>query len=175
MQGFHKRAVLACCFSPCGEYLASVGADNEHSVAVYEWRTETLLTTYKGDREKILDINWSSFDGTLLTTGVKHVKFVVGAWTNGKDREGNADETQKGCVWFQGKVAKLYSAAFVGAGVAVVGAKSGQLYVFKGTSLSKVVPKAHTGKVTAVFCLHEHNVLITGGDDGIVAFGKPAT
>jgi WD40 repeat protein len=35
-----------------------------------------------------------------------------------------------------------------------------------------VVGAAHTGKVNAVFCLHDHNVLITGGDDGYVAFWK---
>ena len=28
------------------------------------------------------------------------------------------------------------------------------------------------GKVNATFCLHEHNVLITGGDDGVVSFWK---
>ena len=35
-----------------------------------------------------------------------------------------------------------------------------------------MVGAAHAGKVNAVFCLHDHNVLITGGDDGFVAFWK---
>lgn len=173
MQGFHKRAVIACCFSPCGDYLASVGGDNEHSVAIYEWKTESLLATYKGDREKILGINWSPFDGTLVTTGVKHIKFVANAWTSGKAiTKGTRFKPKKAVLGSKGKWQNFYTAAFVGGNVTVVGSRGGQLYVFKGTTLSQVIPKAHAGKVNAVFCLHEHNVLITGGDDGIVSFWK---
>ena len=146
MQGFHKRAVLACCFSPCGEYLACVGADNEHSVAIYEWRSESLLATYKGDREKILAINSSPFDGTLVTTGIKHVKFVSGAWTEGKKiAKGTRFRPKKAVMGSKGKWQNFYSAAFVSAGVTVVGSKGGQLYVFKGATLSKVVSKAGNG------------------------------
>ena len=54
----------------------------------------------------------------------------------------------------------------------MVGTQKGQLYVFKGTKLAKVVPTAHAGKVNAVFCLQEHNVLLSGGDDGVVRFWK---
>ena len=80
LEGFHKKAVTALCFSPCGDFVACVGQDDEHKVAIYEWRTETLLAWYKADREKILGINWSPFSGDLVTTGVKHIKVVKGCW-----------------------------------------------------------------------------------------------
>ena len=52
--------------------------------------TEALLATYKGDREKILHIAWSPHDGSLVTTGVKHIKFVADAWREGRKIEKGA-------------------------------------------------------------------------------------
>ena len=70
LQGFHRRAVVALCFSPGdGTYLASVGQDNDHSVAIYDWAKEELLATYKGDPNPVLCIAWSHFDHTIVTTG----------------------------------------------------------------------------------------------------------
>ena len=173
LQGFHKKAVLAVCFSPCGTYVASVGQDYHHSVAIYDWAKEELLATYKGDREKILDINWNPFDGTLVTTGVKHVKFVEKAWTEGKKIDkATVFKPKKASFGALGKWQNFYAAAFTGGDTTVVGTQKGQLYVFKGTKLAKVVPTAHAGKVNAVFCLQEHNVLLSGGDDGVVRFWK---
>ena len=67
LQGFHRRAVVTLCFSPGdGTYLASVGQDNDHSVAIYHWAREELLATYKGDPNPVLCIAWSHFDHTLV-------------------------------------------------------------------------------------------------------------
>ena len=53
-----------------------------------------------------------------------------------------------------------------------MGSQRGKLYVFDpDMKLVKVVP-GHNGKVNAVFCLHDSNVLFSGGDDGVVAFWK---
>ena len=54
-----QRAVVALAFSPNeGTYLASVGQDNDHSVAIYNWETEELLVTYAGDQNPVLCVNW---------------------------------------------------------------------------------------------------------------------
>ncbi len=177
LQGFHRTAVLCLCFSPCGDYLASVGADAEHSVAVYEWKTETLVATYKGDRNKILGINWSPFDGSLVTTGVKHVKFVKCAWKEGeKIAKGTVFRPRRATLGKKGKWQNFYACSFIDVEGkpprTVVGCKGGQLYVFEGSTLAQVIPGAHDGKVNAVYTLHEHNVLLTGGDDGVVCFWK---
>jgi WD40 repeat protein len=71
-----------------------------------------------------------------------------------------------------GKWQNFYTSTFTGGDVAVVGTQKGQLYVFEGHRLTRVIPQAHKGKVTAVFCLREHNVLLSGGDDGVVRFWR---
>ena len=172
-QGFHRNAVVALCFSPCGRYLASVGQDRDHSVAIYDWKKEELLATYAGDKGKILGINWNADSGTLVTTGVKHVKFVLGAWNKERPIEKGTVFTPKKAVFGNlGKWQNFYTSTFTGGDVAVVGTQKGQLYVFEGHRLTRVIPQAHKGKVTAVFCLREHNVLLSGGDDGVVRFWR---
>ena len=90
-----------------------MGADNEHSVAIFEWKTETLLATYKGDRAKILGIAWSPFDGTLMTTGIKHIKLVKDAWKEGRKIEMKAKmKPKKAVLGSKGKWQNFYSAAF---------------------------------------------------------------
>lgn len=173
LEGFHKKAVTALCFSPCGDFVACVGQDDEHKVAIYEWRTETLLAWYKADREKILGINWSPFSGDLVTTGVKHIKVVKGCWSKEeKIVKGQVFKPVKAQFGDLGKWQNFYTSCFTPEGACVVGSQKGKLYVFDpDMKLVKVVP-GHGGKVNAVFCLHDSNVLFSGGDDGVVAFWK---
>jgi WD40 repeat protein len=173
LEGFHKKAVTALCFSPCGDFVACVGQDDEHKVAIYEWRTETLLAWYKADREKILGINWSPFSGDLVTTGVKHIKVVKGCWSKEeKIVKGQVFKPKKAQFGDLGKWQNFYTSCFTPEGACVVGSQRGKLYVFDpDMKLVKVVP-GHNGKVNAVFCLHDSNVLFSGGDDGVVAFWK---
>lgn len=175
LQGFHKNAVVALCFSPCGKYLASVGQDLDHSVAIYDWKAEELLVTYAGDKgSKICGIHWNADCGTLVTTGVKHIKFVEKAWEVGKEiKKGTVFKPRRGVFGNIGKWQNFYTCAFTKAGETVVGTQHGQLYVFTGNKLTRVIPQAHAGKkVSAVFCLKEHNVLLSGGDDGVVRFWR---
>ena len=173
LQGFHRKAVRALCFSPCGKYLASVGQDSDHSVAIYDWQKEELLATYKGDKDRVLDINWSAHNGDLVTTGVKHVKFVEGCWAaDAAIEKGQVFTPRRATFGSIGKWQNFYAATFTGPGRTVIGTQKGQLYVFEGRQLVKVVPQAHAGKVTAVYCLEDENVLFSGGDDGIVRFWK---
>ena len=173
LEGFHKKAVTALCFSPCGDFVACVGQDDEHKVAIYEWRTETLLAWYKADREKILGINWSPFSGDLVTTGVKHIKVVKACWSKESPIvKGQVFKPKKAQFGDLGKWQNFYSSCFTPEGLCVVGGQKGKLYVFNpDMKLVKVVP-AHNGKINAVFCLHDSNVLFSGGDDGVVAFWK---
>ena len=37
LSGFHRRAIRTLEFSPNGKFLLSIGEDDNHSVALYDW------------------------------------------------------------------------------------------------------------------------------------------
>lgn len=37
LKGFHRRAIMVLKFSPNGQKLLSIGNDDNHSVAIYDW------------------------------------------------------------------------------------------------------------------------------------------
>ena len=77
ISGFHTRGVCAMSFSPDGSLLATIGMDNEHSIAIYNWRTGQLLTSAKCHQDKVFACEWSPDGQTIVTAGVKHIRF----WT----------------------------------------------------------------------------------------------
>lgn len=71
---FHLRAVRVLSFSPDGTKLMSIGEDDFHSVAVYDWANKKMLSSSKVDPDKVFDAQWK--DNTeFATVGMKHVKF----------------------------------------------------------------------------------------------------
>lgn len=45
LEGYHRRAVTTVKFSPDGRLLATLGADDHHGLAVYDWENSVLLCT----------------------------------------------------------------------------------------------------------------------------------
>ena len=56
LKGAHQRAVTHLAFSRSGTYLASVGADKDHTVVVYDWAAGNWITKSAGDKNKCLDM-----------------------------------------------------------------------------------------------------------------------
>ena len=75
LQGFLKKAIVSATFSRDGTLLCAVGADANHSLAVYRWQTGTMLASSKGSPEKIVSVSWSPFQDYVVTCGVKHLMF----------------------------------------------------------------------------------------------------
>jgi microtubule-associated protein-like 6 len=73
---FHRRAVTALEFSPEGTLLLSVGADEDNSLAVYDWISSRIVATAKGDRARVTAVAWRS-QTDFVSVGTRHVKF----WT----------------------------------------------------------------------------------------------
>ena len=112
-------------------------------MAIYNWEKEELLATYKGDQNPILSINWSGFDNTLVTTGVKHIKFVQETFAPSKPiTKGWRVRPKKGLIGRKGKIQNFYSCVFPGEGQSVIGTRSGELYCFHKVNLVDTV-KAH--------------------------------
>ena len=80
---FHKRAVTSVAFSADGKWCGSVGADNDHSVALWgsrtgQWSDGKLLTTCRGDPGKTLFLAFAGDaqgDFNFVTGGVSHIRF----------------------------------------------------------------------------------------------------
>lgn len=47
LSGFHRRVITALSFSRDGRHLASLGCDDDHSLAIYDWEN-SLLRVRKG-------------------------------------------------------------------------------------------------------------------------------
>lgn len=76
INGFHRRAIRNLAFSPSGDKLLSIGDDDFHSVAIYDWVNKRILCNAKVDPDKVFDACWKD-DTEFMTVGMKHVKFFT--------------------------------------------------------------------------------------------------
>ncbi|KAL5008221.1 hypothetical protein ScPMuIL_013802 [Solemya velum] len=159
LKGQHQRGVCAVDFSSDGKKLVSVGLDDNHCIVVWDWRKGEKLATTRGHKDKIFVVKWNPFDtNMLITVGCKHIKF----WT----QTGGGFTSTRGTF---GNVAKLCDMLCVAFGKSVdvcyTGGSDGNVFVWQGTNLQKVV-KAHEGPLFAMHSLDKG--FVTGGKDGVV-------
>ena len=74
LRGFHKRGVPYLSFFRDGGRLVSVGQDEDHSIAVYDWENGTIQASARGDRKKVLAVDFTPDGGSLVQVGVQHIK-----------------------------------------------------------------------------------------------------
>ena len=53
LKGFHARGVCAVGFSRDGEILISVGLDDDHSIAFWDWKKNKIITSEKASKDKV--------------------------------------------------------------------------------------------------------------------------
>ena len=87
ISGFHQRAIRVLTFSPAGDKLLSVGEDDQHSVAVYDWANNRMIASAKVDPDKIFDGIWKD-DKEFALVGLKCVKFFTLQGTTLTPRKG---------------------------------------------------------------------------------------
>ncbi|GBG25699.1 Echinoderm microtubule-associated protein-like 1 [Hondaea fermentalgiana] len=159
--GYHKRGVIALRFSRDGDSLVSAGLDDEHSVAVYDWKNGIVSVHCSGGEDKVLDIDFRPDGLGLVQCGVNHVKF--------HELRGRNVLTRRGLLGKKGKLQVFYSIAWAGTR-AVVSTADGHLYAFEGRTLHQSV-KGHEGAVLCVYSCGEG--LVSGGKDGFVRMWTP--
>jgi len=157
------RAVRNLKFSPSGDKLASIGEDNNHSVAAWDWANKRMISSAKVDPDKVFDLDWK--DKTeFATVGMKHVKFFT---LNGSNLTPN-----KGLYGSVGATATISCHYAFGGSTFMAGTSKGNLLLFNGRTVSKSV-KAHTDALWAIQTIKNGTALMTGGNDAkIVLWDK---
>jgi WD40 repeat protein len=136
--------------------LLSVGLDDNHSVAVWNWRKGTKLASEKGSQEKIFNAQFNPYSttGEFVTVGIKHIKFWKVA--------GNGFVSKQGIFGDKGAQQTLLSIAF-DKEFTYTGTNTGEIYQWKENKL-EAVHAAHKGPV---FTLHtSSDGIASGGKDG---------
>ena len=155
MVGFHRRAIRHVDFSPNGNWVLSVGEDDDHSLAVYEWQTQRMICNSKVDKDAVLGATFVS-NTELAIYGPKFIKFFTISGqnvTNGRGTLGNN---------------RAFEAQFCGVpfnNAFVTGTHAGNIFVWAGKSLSKAI-KGHTGQVWALNT--KGSQLFSGGSEGTI-------
>ncbi len=54
---FHLRQINNVCFSPNGSKVVSTGMDDDNSLAVYDWKNKSIVSTSKVDKNKVEFMN----------------------------------------------------------------------------------------------------------------------
>ena len=106
LKGFHERGVCSLDFSPDGNQLVSVGLDDKHSIAIWNWKRDQSLHLVWVLEQKIMLVQFNPFasDSTLVTCGDKHICFWKLA--------GNSLVSKKGVFGGKGRNQSMMSATF---------------------------------------------------------------
>jgi len=162
---FHERAVTAVAFSADGTKLVSIGEDDDHWMAVWEWEhvlakggssSEPACQIGSG-KEQVFGVSAVESAEKLVTYGPRHVKFwgmKEGALTSKLGKFGLKDPAPKA----------ILCAAFPGDGAIAVGGDNGNVYFFDWEGVLQKKVLAHEGAVSAILC--SDGVIRTGGFDG---------
>jgi microtubule-associated protein-like 6 len=158
--GFHRRAINVIKFSPNGKYLLSVGEDDMHSVAIYEWSIGRLVSTAKCGGYKMLTASWKN-DMEFVVAGVREVKFF--------DFSGSKLDGKKGIFGPVG-CKPICSAAYAYGDKLVTGTSKGVCLTWSGRIASSKVLKLskESGQIWSIYATK--NKLIIGDSSGTIYF-----
>ena len=103
LQDAHQRAVICVAFSSGGDKIASVGADDNHSVALWhsrsgDWKDGKLVSVARGDTSMTLFACFPMSGNSFATGGVGHIRF----WKS----EGHSLKSSRGIIGSERKKAK---------------------------------------------------------------------
>ena len=158
---FHGGSVKLLRFAPDSTFIASVGRDEPHKLAIHDWKDNRLLCSATVDHHSVFDIDW--LDRTyLVTVGKCHIKF----WSiNLKNL------TSLNGAWGEFKPEPLICARY-GKDVCYTGSGKGNIGIWVNC-VKKANCKAHEGTVFCLFYDSKTENLISGGKDGMVKVWKP--
>lgn len=163
LRGFHKKSCTHMKFSPQGNLLLTIGSDRDHSLAIYDWENERLVTTAKIDSESVYDCGWMDQDN-FATCGKRHLKF----W----NLKLSSVSAVLG-VWGDAPVEALVTCVFIG-DILFTGSYEGNLCAWQNYKKGPNIA-AHNGPIYVLNTTKDPvlgHKLISGGKDGTVKTWK---
>jgi len=185
---YHQRGIISLAFSPDGKYLLSIGNDDSHTLALWEWEAkeekkapakgkkheDTPLLEQMVSKDSVFGLYFHPAPAEkdegyyeFVTVGAKHLKMWTLTNAHKKERKfasrtpgtyEKTKETQKG----------FYAAVFqAGTPVYVVATMSGHLYKLKGVEMTELV-EASKARVSAL--ANYEDGFVSGTDDGKLKF-----
>ncbi|KAK9809912.1 hypothetical protein WJX72_001539 [[Myrmecia] bisecta] len=184
------RGICALSFSPDGVLLVVVAMDNAHTLSIYDWRRNKLLSQgrgYMGEPPQVYGIEWNQFGGRgaiperFVSYGKKHVKLWqmddTGKWQN--------SQLAFGRLPLQNVQSAVFLPPASGARecLLVTGMASGQLYIWKGGGCCRAVSAHRPGPqltlddgslgcvgVRGLLLSQDDQLVISGGADSTICF-----
>ena len=196
IQGDHKRAIIGLSFSSTGHYIASMGKDNNRSIALYRWSTnpakkaaDMRIGMDKGHNDDVFCVDFNPVTDHVVAVGKKYIRFfgvkegVEEAPSESRDAKLSAHESKlwakKGVFGKKGTLQDIMCVAFGNDGITYAGTADGHIYRFAEQTMDMAV-KAHGEgkelcKVTALWCNPQSGLLVSSGDDGLLHLWQPAS
>eukprot|EP01028_Stygiella_incarcerata_P006138 TRINITY_DN2512_c1_g3_i1.p1 TRINITY_DN2512_c1_g3~~TRINITY_DN2512_c1_g3_i1.p1 ORF type:complete len:761 (-),score=218.41 TRINITY_DN2512_c1_g3_i1:1889-4171(-) len=156
--GFHDRAVSSLSFSGDGHYLASIGEDDRHSLAIYDLSKKKLAASSAGDKGRVLNVTFNPEKSSeILSFGVKHVKI----WD--ADLRSGMLQGKRG-VFGTGGVIPSVLCACLFEGHMITGCSDGMIREWRGNRVGKE-HKSQKGPVISMASSPDGSMLAAGGRD----------
>lgn len=154
-----KNAVCCLRFSSSTTLLAVASLDRNHTISIYDWRSELAVSRFFAGSNRILAMCFSHDDINFVTCGIKDIKM----WENVLSRTPTSKRPVLGEI---GAWQPFLCCESFGSSV-VIGTSDGNLYAFEGANLRHAV-KAHRTAVSALDSSIDNVLLVSGGKDGAV-------
>ena len=190
----HPDGVCELAFSADGERLASVGADAEHTLVLWDWRAGTRLTSSTVGASPVFALAFSPVDGSIVTAGARSLtlwrhdaagalsgrraqlaptKPGVAVGGEGRRRaEPRGDESRRSEAG--AREATVCCVAFLPSGLLLGGTSRGEIWCWSGVTLTARF-HAHAGPV---FCLEVNRTegwVLSGGKDAKLRLWHPSS
>ena len=166
----HTRGVCRVAFSPNGLILASVGIDNQNSLALHNWKSGKQLINVRTGGDKVFGLCFHPTDDTqLVTCGHKHLTFWNRTGSGMEDANGTFGRNLANTI-------SVLDTCYDEAGRVFAATSLGHLCVFAPASQSKKmlgfgqgsIENAHDGPINCVEIVSGGQHIVSGGKDGKV-------
>ena len=163
LYGVLKKGICHLAFSEGGKYLAAIGADYFHSIAIYNWEAyknneEGLIASGQVSSTSLLSLVFNPKGNIIAAPGIQEVNFI--SYTN------NIIQVHKGIGWGFNKKQTMLCGVYLDDDF-ITGSFSGEIVIWADGRLTKIT-EAHKGMVYAICRREAGRGIITGGSDGIV-------